>query len=404
MYGDNSEGSADSSAGNHFFHRASHNRFDHMMLNSVGKNQYNNTINNNSPYIGNINDNRGTSRHIQNSGVYNENNGVLPRNQSSQSIWSRPSTPTTLPASNVQGNAGSTSYIEENKLNPSESLPENILSDFLQSFKPAVIELTGCLRAWANPSLDQLHEIWMKVMPNHMQDFFINTETKPVVEGCVCQILDEWRDSIGNAAIEALEHIFQDPDLQTASQRKIYVSQQISGDYWLRPYYFSSINNQSNGQTKHEGAFQSYIISKTLSAHFKAIQPISADQRLSDRPTGALVLTILAIERAFQFYSSGEKIIPPDSSREFSRVNWDDRTVTRDGRPYQVKTTSRIQALFGKNVHGVERVGSDLWDKIIAAALNQLESENSSEYVDKEDEGSGDESDDDVFYSGDEWL
>jgi len=77
MYGDNSEGSADSSAGNHFFHGASHNRFDRMMLNSVGKNQYNNTINNNSPYIGNINDNRGTARHIQNSGVYNENNGVL---------------------------------------------------------------------------------------------------------------------------------------------------------------------------------------------------------------------------------------------------------------------------------------------------------------------------------------
>jgi len=39
-------------------------------------------------------------------------NNIFSSDQSSQSIWSRPSTPTTMPASNVQGNAGSTSYIE----------------------------------------------------------------------------------------------------------------------------------------------------------------------------------------------------------------------------------------------------------------------------------------------------
>ncbi|THU98232.1 hypothetical protein K435DRAFT_795885 [Dendrothele bispora CBS 962.96] len=253
-----------------------------------------------------------------------------------------------------------------------EDLPSNVRDAFNGTFMQAVIELTGCIRAWNTPNVDQLHEIWTKAMPDNMHHHFSDLNTRRLIENL--------------ASNQVLESVL----IRALLQRKEYVAKQINGDYWVRPYYFANISEQSSGQVQRTGTFQSYIVSKTLSEHFKAIQSIPHDRRTKDRPIGAIVLTILAIERAFRAYSTGRKVLPPGPESEFSQRNWDDRVVMRNGRPYKLKTTSQIHSLFGRNVNNVERVSPELWDKIIAAAETYLPSLRFTNEENRDDESSDD--------------
>ncbi|THU75686.1 hypothetical protein K435DRAFT_814117, partial [Dendrothele bispora CBS 962.96] len=112
--------------------------------------------------------------------------------------------------------------------NQSVDLPEDVQNAFNEIFAPAIIERAGCIRAWNTPNVNQLHDIWTKVI----------------------QKLNNWRTSIGEAAVDALNDIFIKQNLQSDNQRKEYVAKQINGDYWVRPYYFANISEQGNGQVQ----------------------------------------------------------------------------------------------------------------------------------------------------------
>ncbi|KAJ3733866.1 hypothetical protein DFJ43DRAFT_1153047 [Lentinula guzmanii] len=121
------------------------------------------------------------------------------------------------------------------------------------------------------------------------------------------------------------------------------------------------------------GAFQSPLISKTFAEHLKAIESIPQAQRIADRPTGAIVLAILAVHRALMFYSTGSEVVPLGSDGHFSQAVWGDKFTLVGGIKKQYKTTSNIHSLFGRNpVKNIDRVSATQWDRIITSAHTHI--------------------------------
>ncbi|KAK7443277.1 hypothetical protein VKT23_015875 [Stygiomarasmius scandens] len=299
--------------GNSFFANAS-GTYNGLTLNHVAGHQHNNQNN--------------SGRIIENEGTYNENNNTA----------------------NMQ------------------SLPEDIKAACDEYFRPVVIELVGCSQdAWKLPSSQELQTGWTNVMPDDKKGQF--SQFGQAINKWVADVIVDWQDSIGNAALEMLEGLFKDLNYADDKKRKKYVTQQTSGNYWDHPYYYPSNSQQSNGQRTN--IFQSPIVSKAFSEYFRATQNIPEDKRSKSRPIEALVLTILAIKWAFDQWSTGNH---PGSIKKFSEDC------------QKIKHT-HIRALFGKTQNGADRVSSELWNQIIAAAKSHVETPSTN--TTQEDESSG---------------
>ncbi|KAF5346670.1 hypothetical protein D9758_013182 [Tetrapyrgos nigripes] len=239
----------------------------------------------------------------------------------------------------------------ENSPTSSESLPEDIRTSFVKEVKAVVIELAGCGNAWEDPTSEKLKGIWIKVMPNMRDDF---SRYEQDIRSLVAKILIEWRDSIGNAAIAAVK---SDMEKEASnSHRRIYVMNQTKGDLWNHLCYYSD-RKQGDGR-KPAGFLQSPVVAKTFSEHFKVTLSIPQTDRLKNQPTGAMVLTILAIDRAFKLFANGhlENIPQGDFSQD---------AQARSSAPI-------VQQYFGKTGKGQERVDTELWEKIKAAAKSHV--------------------------------
>ncbi|KAF5342778.1 hypothetical protein D9758_017125 [Tetrapyrgos nigripes] len=191
-------------------------------------------------------------------------------------------------------------------------------------------------------------------MPEDICQRFTEFNTGKVIKTLTQDRLNSWRNSIGKAALKAIEQLFQREGLSTPEERQCYVKEQTTGDYKSHPYYYSHAV-EMNGKTM----YASFIISKTFSEHLKAIAKVTADQRLSERPTGAMVLSILAVHRAFTFYSSGNEVIPSGVDGHFSSAIWGDRDVTLEGKVVRFETTTNLHSHFA-------------WDRIIQSAEKHL--------------------------------
>ncbi|THU97991.1 hypothetical protein K435DRAFT_965161 [Dendrothele bispora CBS 962.96] len=312
--------SSDGTGGNQFFNNASNNVFDNLSLNNVGRDQHHHK------QEGNI---QNTTRNYNASiSKYTENDN-----------------------SNVYGrkteNYGT--YNETNNGGQEEDLPEPTRAAFFEHFEPVLIEFTGCADAWKDPNSKELQDLWIKSMPKDMQGQY--SQFGKGIRKLAAERLTEWRNSIGDAAIVVLDSILED---KTQEEQARFIQEQTKGNYWDRVYYFSSVFNG-----KPTGSFQSQIVAQTLSTHFKAIRDIPEQNRSKNPPKAALVLSILAIERAFKHYAIQTHGNPPTD------------TFSSDERAQQ--SASRIDRLFGKKPDGKDRVSAETWDKIIAAAKSHLE-------------------------------
>ncbi|THU85918.1 hypothetical protein K435DRAFT_805513 [Dendrothele bispora CBS 962.96] len=149
-------------------------------------------------------------------------------------------------------------------------------------------------------------------------------------------------NSIGEAAITIVDQIL---DGKNEEERKTFINEQINVEFWMRPFYFPDNNTEC-----FERPFQSRIVSETFATHFEIIKNIPDDSRSEALPKAALVLSILAIDRAFSL--SRNRISPGDFSSD---------QEAKDLGP-------SIHQLFGKNIHGQDRITAQMWSQIIAAA------------------------------------
>ncbi|THU80229.1 hypothetical protein K435DRAFT_810043 [Dendrothele bispora CBS 962.96] len=248
------------------------------------------------------------------------------------------------------------SYQEDNGVARRDNLvtPEQLRDAFDNYFEAAVIEYAGYSQPWQDPSTRDVQNLWKKVMPNEFHDQFSSFST--TIEGWVNETLTNWRDSFGNAVLEALESIFTEQDLDDINKRKTYIAEQRAGSRLQnRPYYFTGTRNGTP-----TGAFQSYIVARTLSEHFKTIQRIPDNKRSSSPPSGALILTIFAIERTLDHYSSSNENVYPLGD------------LSKDSQALPVMR--RIQAFTtGRNSKNQDWISYEVWSKIKAAAQSHIE-------------------------------
>ncbi|THU85783.1 hypothetical protein K435DRAFT_805623 [Dendrothele bispora CBS 962.96] len=233
-------------------------------------------------------------------------------------------------------------------------LPEKTRIAFCEYFKPALIEFAGCGTAWKDPDSEELQKLWIKVMPNEMKGQY--SQFGRGIRELATETLEDWRNSIGEAAITVVEQILYG---KNEEERKTFIEGQIMSKYWIRPYYYPE-----NNAERSEEAFQSRIVSETFSQHFEIIKNIPDDSRSKELPKAALVLSILAIDRAFLLSSA-------ESQNGITSGDFSSYQRAKDFSP-------KIHGIFGKNRSGQDRVTTKMWSQIIAAARAHVEPQNSN--------------------------
>ncbi|THU97967.1 hypothetical protein K435DRAFT_796061 [Dendrothele bispora CBS 962.96] len=181
-------------------------------------------------------------------------------------------------------------------------------------------------------------------MPNEIKGHY--SQFGGAISEMATESLKRWRNSIGEAAITTVGEIL---DGKNEEERKTFIEEQIKSGFRKRPYYYPG-----NNARRSEEVFQSRIVSETFATHFKFIENIPDNSRSEALPKGALVLSILAIDRAFVLSQNGIH------SGDFSSYQW------------AKEFSPRIHRWFGKRSDGQDRINTQIWSKIIAAAKSHV--------------------------------
>ncbi|KAJ7863539.1 hypothetical protein B0H13DRAFT_1899594, partial [Mycena leptocephala] len=95
-------------------------------------------------------------------------------------------------------------------------------------------------------------------------------------------------------------------------------------------------------EKKIQGFFLSYLIVYTYAYHLAIIKSIPARYARSELPpSGALLLSIQAVERELGFWKTGTYVVPKLSSSQFSFDNWGDIKVRDNSQRSQINLTRR---------------------------------------------------------------
>ncbi|KAF5366556.1 hypothetical protein D9758_009005 [Tetrapyrgos nigripes] len=332
------------------FNNSSGHRFEDSTINAIGGNQHNNRagtqFNNNGNGPQNSNIGRGTQNNNNGAGTQTNYHADGAQHIDNEYVGKVEGDYRKNEQNDLR-DGGAENLLEAG--NHRENLPEDMNAAFYECFTPALIELAGCRAGrsgtWSEPTPQEVKELWSKVMPSDIKNGFSAYERG--IKPLVTKVLTDWRNSFGEAAIKAL----QDELGMLGVEPQEHINKQTKGDIWQHPCYYVQPEQRT-------GFLQTNIVAKTFSEHFKAIASIPVSERSGDPPKRAMVLAILAIERAFRIFSTTTSIPP---SGDFS------------GDSEAMKLAPRVFTFFEKNEQGVDRVDSKLWDKIIAAAESHLE-------------------------------
>ncbi|KAF5372211.1 hypothetical protein D9758_004936 [Tetrapyrgos nigripes] len=246
--------------------------------------------------------------------------------------------------------------------------PSNVRKAFSDYFAPALLEFVGCIKAWTSPESGEMANLWMSCTPDDVHQGWEKLNgPHALLEALANDKITSWRNKFGTTAITVLEEIFRREGVVTAETRQAYVERQLEGDQKTKNFYFLH-TAVVDGKTERAGPFQSEIIARTFAEHLKATKSISDEDRIPDKPVGALVLSILAVQRALTLYSTGEKVMRGAQSH-FSQKVWGDKVVNIEGQSKKYKTTSSVHDLFGFNkVKNCPRVSDVQWERILTTA------------------------------------
>ncbi|KAF8953136.1 hypothetical protein BDZ97DRAFT_1929984 [Flammula alnicola] len=232
-------------------------------------------------------------------------------------------------------------------------------------FIPRAREVFGYTAPWATPDIDDLTSSW--------SDSFLSEDASSfdiILQKLVEDRLHVWRNKFASAALTYLQnHVFRLLESNSTDSRAELCTWLLSGEEHTRPFYFCIYEEPDEEdlaageevKVKALGLFQSAIVSAVLGTHIAGISAIPAAQRSKRRPVGALVLTIQAIKRALAMWTTGEKLEQQRPYNDFSKTNWGDTTVVREGKVVPILTTTNL-------VDIVQKLKDKQWDKILDAA------------------------------------
>ncbi|KAF5343257.1 hypothetical protein D9758_013418 [Tetrapyrgos nigripes] len=253
------------------------------------------------------------------------------------------------------------------------AFPDKVQKAFTDHFIPSVLDFVGCLKAWTGLEAQEYSDLWETTTSDEVKNAWDQLNgPKRLLEVLTNDRINSWRSKFGTTAINVLDDIFTREQLETAEDKKAYVETQLQGNPKSRAFYFLH-SGEVNGAMQYAGTFQSELIARTFAEHLKAIRQVPKDLRQEMKPTGALVLSILAVLRALEFYKTGVFIKPMGNNGHFSERAWGDRIIQTQGRTINIKTTTELHELFEFNqVKNTPRVSDTQWKRILATAQSYI--------------------------------
>ncbi|KAJ7612913.1 hypothetical protein DFH06DRAFT_1484792 [Mycena polygramma] len=243
-------------------------------------------------------------------------------------------------------------------------IPDDIRPLFRTKFAPDLIEFTGHLDAWCDPSPEDVVNIWNSVFPKHAVSTTAERDKNLVlvITKLAQDKIDGWRNRFGGTGISTWTGVFKG---KTKEETIADVEWYLSGSDRDRVFYYRDVvQDPDGGEPKFKGLFQSYVFSQVFAVHCSAtatggkLGPLAYPAIV---PVGALTLACHAIKRGLNYYRTGELVIPQGSLGQFSKTNWADHMDFSEGVPKLIPSTSAITAV-------VKKLKEGHWTKIIAAA------------------------------------
>ncbi|KAJ7115097.1 hypothetical protein C8R43DRAFT_1242445 [Mycena crocata] len=284
-----------------------------------------------------------------------------------------------------------------------KDLPPGTAAEFSDELVPRARELAGTLNPWLSLTLKQVRELVDDVFGKDKYEVTKNG----VWFGLVTYRVTDWRSGIGFRAIEGFENIIanyeppaannnqaveggppgdaEEPsDAPAAANAMDTTATEAAGDTagfrldtpeGVRDCVKFALQLDAEGHTRayqwqdwgdgieKKGFLQTELIAYTYAYHLGWLAAIPGGyKKLEARPVGALLLCVQAVQRALQFWRSGEYVHnPKDKKQHFSIDNWGDwieRKPTGD-------LTHRRATKFLSSVKMWE---ADQWDTLEAEA------------------------------------
>ncbi|KAF8868320.1 hypothetical protein BD779DRAFT_1480573 [Infundibulicybe gibba] len=247
-------------------------------------------------------------------------------------------------------------------------LPANTSYLFTSALTPLAREAAGCLEPWATLSVDDVQSLVDRVF---------KVGTFSVVKGEVWYGLlnyriNNWRNGFATAACEAVQALINDnPEaLGTPDDIAYYVKWALKIEGQTAPFHWK---NWGEGKCK-KGLFQTPLIIRTFAeAHFAGLEDLT--DPIDDKPVGALLLSVQAVERALGFWSTGAFVADTSTGSHFSADNWGDtmeRRKAEGSSSSAIKTGTYKVRRATKYLASVNNFSAEHWENIFQEARELL--------------------------------
>ncbi|KAI0822923.1 hypothetical protein BC628DRAFT_1325960, partial [Trametes gibbosa] len=234
-------------------------------------------------------------------------------------------------------------------------LDELIRPRFTQVFIPLTRTSMSQLPPWHGMSIDERQDLFDRVFPNSAHRIETNDMNSRITE---------WQSKFAAAALTILDSHFIKTGLVELEARATWCREQLGSSVasMKAPFMWETWDNG-----KKKGCFQGDLVLKTFGlVHIPVIQAVPHELRDAEgssdlRPCGALILAVLAVERALTIWLSGARVIQTGQAGHFSADNWGDKIVVSRG---VAKTSSKVANLFAR----AQKMSCDRWIAILDAA------------------------------------
>ncbi|RXW11753.1 hypothetical protein EST38_g14102, partial [Candolleomyces aberdarensis] len=218
------------------------------------------------------------------------------------------------------------------------ALPKE-LTQYFQYIKIACINRVGQSDPWTRLDDDQLcsvcNEIFeplgYRVSSNFAkggEEFALFRQVKGVVNQAISS---EWKNRLAKAAITALDQEYSIRGIEAMSDRSELVRMLMGPNDRVskkRPFLWKGTDEVSwKGESVETlgGLFLGRMTAKVLAEHLSFMTEIHPEILVpSDKPRGALMMSILAVTRALEYSLTGVLKVPSGKSGYFSEENWGD--------------------------------------------------------------------------------
>ncbi|KAH9162335.1 hypothetical protein EDB89DRAFT_2079814 [Lactarius sanguifluus] len=240
-----------------------------------------------------------------------------------QEIYSTPSPRNDLLTANKSHKKKEISY---------ENLPLGTKNCFKKSVIPLALDTIGALKPWNTLSDDTIVEVWNIVfgVDHPIDEGDTECDRFIVAKTLVKRAISSWLHKFADTAEKALNTEFSRQGLQTQEERATFV-QSLLGDVDNMsdkrcPFIWESAYDDPSA--RQEGIFQGRLVARTFFEHIQIVNTIDAENRVQEKPVGALIYSIQAVHRALLYSVTGTLKLPTDKkSAEFSKTNWGDYTL-----------------------------------------------------------------------------